>query len=349
MSKFQGVWVFIEQLAGEVAPVSWELLGAGRTLADNLEGELAGVLLGHEVKHLVSEVWAYGADKVYLIEDPVLQFYRTAPYARALVQAVKEYQPEILLLGATSLGRDLSGAVATALGTGLTADCTGLAIQPETRFLEQTRPAFGGNVMATILCRRHRPQMATVRPRVMPMPSRREGHRGELVRVDVTFDADEARAEVIEIITEKNKAVYLDRAEIIVAGGRGVGAMENFALLEELAGVLGGTLAASRAAVEAGWLPPEYQVGQTGTTVRPKIYFAVGISGAIQHLVGMQGADVIVAVNNDPDAPIFKIATYGIVGDFREVVPALTAEFRRRLDPAPGPGRAPGAEGSGSY
>ncbi|WP_258361039.1 electron transfer flavoprotein subunit alpha/FixB family protein [Moorella sulfitireducens] len=333
---YRGVWVFIEQVGGEVAPVSWELLGAGRQLADALGVELAGVLLGQGVAGLVTEAWAYGADKVYLVEDPVLGPYRTAPYARALVQLVKEYKPEILLLGATSLGRDLSGAVATSLGTGLTADCTSLTIDPETRLLEQTRPAFGGNVMATILCRRHRPQMATVRPRVMPMPSRQEDRRGELVRVDMAFNEAEARAEVIEIIEEKNKAIYLDRAEIIVAGGRGVGSKENFRLLEELAGVLGGTLGASRAAVEAGWLPPEYQVGQTGTTVRPKVYFAIGISGAIQHLVGMQGADVIVAVNNDPQAPIFKIATYGIVGDFREVVPALTAEFHRQLAPGPG-------------
>jgi electron transfer flavoprotein alpha subunit len=332
---YRGVWVFIEQVAGEVAPVSWELLGAGRQLAGALGVELAGVLLGQGVAGLADGAWVYGADKVYLVENPVLAHYRTAPYARALVQLVKQYQPEILLLGATSLGRDLAGAVATALGTGLTADCTSLTIDPETRLLEQTRPAFGGNVMATILCRRHRPQMATVRPRVMPMPSRQEGRRGELVRLDMAFNEAEARAEVIEVIEEKNKAVYLDRAEIIVAGGRGVGSKENLRLLEELAGVLGGTLGASRAAVEAGWLPPEYQVGQTGVTVRPKIYFAIGISGAIQHLVGMQGADVIVAVNNDPQAPIFKIATYGIVGDLREVVPALTAEFRRRLAPGP--------------
>ncbi|CEP67816.1 Electron transfer flavoprotein, alpha subunit [Moorella glycerini] len=333
---YRGVWVFIEQVGGEVAPVSWELLGAGRQLADALGVELAGVLLGQGVAGLVTEVWAYGADKVYLVEDPVLGFYRTAPYARALVRLVKQYQPEILLLGATSLGRDLSGAVATFLGTGLTADCTSLTIDPETRLLEQTRPAFGGNVMATILCRRHRPQMATVRPRVMPMPSRQEDRRGELVRVDMAFNEAEARVEVIEVIEEKNKAVYLDRAEIIVAGGRGVGSKENFRLLEELAGVLGGTLGASRAAVEAGWLPPEYQVGQTGTTVRPKVYFAIGISGAVQHLVGMQTSDVIVAINNDSQAPIFKVATYGIVGDLRQVVPALTAEFRRQLVPGPG-------------
>ncbi|QGP92024.1 Caffeyl-CoA reductase-Etf complex subunit CarE [Neomoorella glycerini] len=308
----------------------------GRQLAGALGVELAGVLVGQGVAGLAPEAWAYGADKVYLVEDPVLGPYRTAPYARALVQLVKEYKPEVLLMGATSLGRDLAGAVATSLGTGLTADCTSLTIDPETRLLEQTRPAFGGNVMATILCHRHRPQMATVRPRVMPMPSRQEGRRGELVRVDMAFNEAEVRAEVIEVIEEKNKAVYLDRAEIIVAGGRGVGSKENFRLLDELAGVLGGTLGASRAAVEAGWLPPEYQVGQTGTTVRPKVYFAIGISGAVQHLVGMQTSDVIVAINNDSQAPIFKVATYGIVGDFREVVPALTAEFRRQLVPGPG-------------
>lgn len=336
-TSYHGVWVFIEQVGGEAAPVSWELLGVGRQLAGALRVELAGVLLGQGVTDLAAEAWTYGAGKVYMVEDPVLGPYRTAPYARALVELVKEYKPEILLLGATSLGRDLAGAVATALGTGLTADCTSLTIDPETRLLEQTRPAFGGNVMATILCRRHRPQMATVRPRVMPLPSRQEGRQGELVRVQINFNENEAgvRAEVIEVIEEKGKSVYLDRAEIIVAGGRGLGARENFRLLEELAGVLGGTLGASRAAVEDGWLPPEYQVGQTGTTVRPKVYFAVGISGAIQHLVGMQTSDVIVAINNDPEAPIFKVATYGIVGDFREVVPALTAAFRRQLAPGP--------------
>ncbi|MGI9860977.1 electron transfer flavoprotein subunit alpha/FixB family protein [Moorella naiadis] len=325
----------MEQVNGEPAPVSWELLGVGRQLADALDVELAGVLLGREVAGLVNEAWAFGADRVYLVEDPVLGPYRTTPYARALVELVNRYKPEILLLGATSLGRDLSGAVATALETGLTADCTGLHIDPETRLLEQTRPAFGGNVMATILCRHRRPQMATVRPRVMPLPSRQEGRQGELVRVTVPFVGVEAGVQVVEIIAEPGKAVYLDRAEIIVAGGRGLGSRENLRLLEELAGVLGGTLGASRAAVESGWLPPGYQVGQTGTTVRPKVYFAIGISGAIQHLVGMQTADVIVAINKDPEAPIFKVATYGIVGDFLEVVPALTEEFRRQLGGGP--------------
>ncbi|APC07253.1 electron transfer flavoprotein subunit alpha/FixB family protein [Neomoorella thermoacetica] len=333
--EYRGVWVFIEQVAGEPAPVSWELLGAGRQLADALEVELAGVLLGQGVAGLVSEAWAYGADRVYLVEDPVLGPYRTAPYARALVELVQRYRPEILLLGATSLGRDLSGAVATALGTGLTADCTGLNIDPATRLLEQTRPAFGGNVMATILCQRHRPQMATVRPRVMPLPPRQEGRQGELVRVGIALKEEEALATVLKVIEEKGKAIYLDRAEIIVAGGRGLGSRENLRLLEELAGVLGGTLGASRAAVEAGWLPPEYQVGQTGITVRPKVYFAIGISGAIQHLVGMQNSEVIVAINKDPEAPIFKVATYGIIGDFQEVVPALTEEFRRQLAARP--------------
>ncbi|AOQ22558.1 Caffeyl-CoA reductase-Etf complex subunit CarE [Moorella thermoacetica] len=330
-AEYRGVWVFIEQVAGEPAPVSWELLGAGRQLADALGVELAGVLLGQGVAGLVSEAWAYGADRVYLVEDPVLGPYRTAPYARALVELVQRYRPEILLLGATSLGRDLSGAVATALGTGLTADCTGLNIDPATRLLEQTRPVFGGNVMATILCQRHRPQMATVRPRVMPLPPRQEGRQGELVRVGIALKEEEALATVLKVIEEKGKAIYLDRAEIIVAGGRGLGSRENLRLLEELAGVLGGTLGASRAAVEAGWLPPEYQVGQTGITVRPKVYFAIGISGAIQHLVGMQNSEVIVAINKDPEAPIFKVATYGIIGDFQEVVPALTEEFRRQL------------------
>jgi len=329
--EYRDVWIFIEQHKGEAAPVSWELLGVGRRLADDLEVELAGVLLGHNVSHLVKEAWAYGANKVYLVENPLLEPYRTDPYNKVIVELVRQYKPEILLLGATSLGRDLASAIATTLETGLTADCTVLSIDKETRCLEQTRPAFGGNVMATILCKESRPQMATVRPRVMPMPPRQEGRQGELVRVDIPLREEEIRTQVIQIIEEKTAAVHLDKAEIIVAGGRGIGSKENFALLEELAQVLGGSIACSRPVVEAGWLPPEYQVGQTGTTVRPKIFFAIAISGAIQFLVGMQTSDVIVAINRDPEAPIFKVATYGIVGDFREVVPVLIEEFRRVL------------------
>ncbi|AVX29662.1 electron transfer flavoprotein alpha subunit apoprotein [Carboxydocella thermautotrophica] len=327
---YQGVWVFVEQMEGEAAPVSWELMGEGRKLADKLGVELAGVILGAQAEHLVPEAFAYGADKVYIIDDPVLARYRTEPYLHGLVKLIRQYRPEIVLMGATTLGRDLSGTVATELRTGLTADCTVLDINPETRLLEQTRPAFGGNIMATILCRTRRPQMATVRPRVMAMPPRQEGRSGQVIREELGLKEEEIQTKVLEYITAGAAGVYLDKAEIIVAGGRGVGA-KNWPLLEELAQVLGGTVGASRAAVEAGWASPAQQVGQTGYTVRPKVYFAVGISGAIQHLVGMQTSDTIVAINNDANAPIFKIADYGIVGDAAQILPALVENFKQQL------------------
>lgn len=328
----RGIWIFIEQIEGEIAPVSLELLGAGRGLADALEVELAGVIMGYEVGGLVETIFSYGPDKIYLIDDPMLKYYRTKPFAHGLVKLAQQYQPEILLMGATSLGRDLSGYVATELKTGLTADCTELSIDLEGRLLEQTRPAFGGNIMATILCREARPQMASVRPRVLPMPLPDNSMKGELVRGTLDLNEEEIEVQILDHIDQKGAAVFLDKAEIIVAGGRGIGSKENFALLKELAETLGGTLGASRAAVEADWLGMEYQVGQTGITVRPKVYFAIGISGAIQHLVGMQSSDVIVAINNDPDAPIFKVATIGIVGDHQIIVPELTRQFRERLE-----------------
>ncbi|GAW91641.1 electron transfer flavoprotein subunit alpha/FixB family protein [Calderihabitans maritimus] len=331
LEEYQGVWVFIEHSGGEIAPVSRELLGAGRKVADKLKTELAGVLLGSKVEEMIPEVFARGADKVYVIDDPVLEQYRTKPFTHGLFNLVQKYKPEVVLMGATTLGRDLSGAVATKLETGLTADCTELDVDPKSRLLLQTRPAFGGNIMATILCRRHRPQMATVRPRVMPEPPRQEGRTGQVIREELGLREEDIETQIVEVIEEKGKAVYLDKAEIIVAGGRGLGGAENFKLLEELADTLGGTLGASRAAVEAGWISADYQVGQTGTTVRPKVYFAIGISGAIQHLVGMQTSDVIVAINKDPDAPIIKVATYSIIGDLFKVVPALTQRFREKL------------------
>jgi len=329
--SYRGVWVLVEQTAGEGAPVSWELMGVGTKLASELGVPLEAVVLGDGVEHLAGEAIAYGAKKVYLVDDPVLATYRTYPYTRATVDLVRKYRPEILLMGATTFGRDLSGAVATELETGLTADCTRLEVDPETRLLKQTRPAFGGNVMATIICKKHRPQMATVRPRVMEMPKKDGSRSGEVVREDLFLAEDEIGTWVLETIEEKGKAVYLDKAEVIVAGGKGLGDAANFELLKELADVLGGTLGASRAAVDAGWISAEHQVGQTGITVRPKVYFAIGISGAVQHLVGMQTSDVIVAINNDPKAPIFKVATYGIIGDLFEIVPALTREFKAKL------------------
>jgi electron transfer flavoprotein alpha subunit len=331
VNAYFGVWVLIEQSYGEIAEVSWELLGVGRELADDLGVDLAGVLLGHGVKEKVNLIYEYGADKVFLVDEPVLRDYRTEAYSETLTMLIDKYKPEIVLMGATTQGRDLAGHVATKVGTGLTADCTELKIEDETRLLLQTRPAFGGNVMATIVCRNHRPQMASVRPRVMPMPQRVEGRTGTLVEETIGLKEDEIATKVLEFISEGGSAVYLDRAEIIVAGGRGMGTKENFQLIHSLAKTLGGTVGASRAAVEAGWIDVAHQVGQTGATVRPKIYIAVGISGAIQHLVGMQTADVIVAINKDPDAPIFKIANYGIVGDFQKILPLLTESFRQKL------------------
>lgn len=331
IKEYQGVWILIEQNKGQIADVSWELLGAGRKLADDLGVKLAGVLFGSNIKEKTKDVIAYGADQVYLIDDPVLNEYRTEPYSIGLSTLCQKYKPEIILMGATTQGRDLAGYVATKLETGLTADCTELTIEEDTRLLLQTRPAFGGNVMATIVCKESRPQMATVRPRVMPMPDKDEKRQGEIIEERLGLEEKDIATEILESITEGGSSVYLDRADIIVAGGKGVGSKENFQILQELADCLGGMVGASRAAVEAGWIDVGHQVGQTGTTVRPKIYFALGISGAIQHLVGMQTSDIIVAINNDPEAPIFSVANYGIVGDLKKIVPILTNEFKNRL------------------
>lgn len=330
VEDYQGVWIFIEQIEGIAAPVSWELLGEGRKLADKLQTHLAGVLLGSQVEGIIPDIFKYGADKVFIIDDPILKDYRTKPYANGLVELTNKYKPEIILMGATTLGRDISGYVATKLKTGLTADCTQLDIS-EGGLLEQTRPAFGGNIMATIICKDRRPQMASVRPRVFAMPEKNHSSQGEVIKETLGMTEEEVGVEVVERIIEKGNATYLDKADVIIAGGKGIGSRENFAILKELADVLGGTLAASRAAVEAGWISVEHQVGQTGVTVRPKVYIAVGISGAIQHLVGMQTSDIIVAINNDPEAPVFKVANYGLAGDWMKIVPALTEKFRQGL------------------
>jgi len=328
---WSGVWVIIEYTNGKIAPVAWELLGEGRKLANTIGCELCGVITGHMVDSVIPEAFAYGAEKVYVIDHPVLKDYRTEPYAEAITSLVKKYQPEIILMGATSMGRDVFPAVATKMKTGLTADCTVLGIDPETKLLLQTRPAFGGNIMATIMCRTSRPQMSTVRPRVMAMPERVKGREGELVREEFSFNESDFRTKVLEFITSDAKSAFLDKAEIIVAVGLGLGAKRNLALAEDLAEALGATLAGSRGAVEAGWLTHDQQVGQSGITVRPKVYIAIGISGAIQHLVGMETSDFIIAINNDPEASILKVANYGIVGDLFQIVPAMTAEFRKRL------------------
>lgn len=328
------VWVFVEQVQGTAAPVSWELIGHAGKLAADLGGRVAAAVLGHEVERLAKAAIAYGADRAYLIDDPVLAHYRTQPYLHGMTRLIEKYRPEIVLLGATTTGRDLAGAVATTVHTGLTADCTGLTINPDSKLLEQTRPAYGGNIMATILCEKYRPQMATVRPRVMPMPDRDDARQGEIIREPLGLAEEEIRAKVVDYLSEVSQdddQVRLEDASVIVAGGRGLGGPQGFGMLKELADLLHGVVAASRAAVDSGWMPHLFQVGQTGKTVRPKIYFACGISGAIQHLVGMQTSDVIIAINRDPSAPIFQMADYGIVGDVYRVVPAIVKAARERL------------------
>jgi len=330
LEAYQGVWVWIEQFQGEAGSISWEMVGEGRKLADRRETTLTACVLGHDVEHIANQAIAYGADRVFWVGDPSLAVYRTRPYATTLVNLVRQYKPEIFLLGASSRGRDLAGSVATELYTGLTADCTGLDIDPETNLLRQTRPAFGGNIMATIICPNYRPQMATVRHRVFEMPVPDETRQGQIVSIDRIMGEDEVATKVVDFITEQGE-VNLADAKIIVSGGRGVGGPEGYEPIRQLAEVLGGAVGASRAAVDAGWIPYAHQVGQTGRTVRPDLYIACGISGAVQHLAGMGTAKVIVAINKDPEAPIFTVANYGIVGDLFQVVPALTEQFRKKL------------------
>jgi len=325
--EYRGVWVFVEQTEGKPAGVSWELLSVGADLAKIRGVELCTVVIGDKVGALCQESFAYGAARVYLIDDPVFHYYRTEAYYKAICYLIEKYKPEIVLVGATGLGRDLAGAVATQLKTWLTADCTGLAID-DRGFLLQTRPAFGGNIMATILTERNRPQMASVRPHVMPMPEKDTSRKGEIIRESVPVKEEDIAVKVLEIIEGGKEGVDVAAADVIVSGGRGMCAAENFNMLQELADELGGVVGCSRAVVEAGWMPVERQVGQTGKTVRPKIYVACGISGAIQHLVGMQTSDVVIAINTDQHAPIFEVATYGIVGDVFKVIPAITSRIR---------------------
>jgi electron transfer flavoprotein alpha subunit len=330
LDAYEGVWFWVEQFQGQAGSISWEMAGKGRQLADQLGVSLTACVLGSGVEPLAQEAIAYGADRVFLVDDPTLASYRTDPYAAVMVDLVERHKPEILIMGASSRGRDLAGSIATRLVTGLTADCTGLEIDPETRQLRQTRPAFGGNIMATILCPNHRPQMATVRHRVFEVPGKDDVRQGQIVRERALMVEAEIAAKVIDFLAEEED-VNLADARIIVSGGRGVKGPEGFEPIRELAQVLGGAVGASRAAVDAGWIPYAHQVGQTGRTVRPDLYIACGISGAIQHLAGMRTAKVIVAINRDPEAPIFEVAHYGIVGDLFEVVPALTEAFREKL------------------
>lgn len=330
IKEYKGVWVFVEETDGKPAAVSWELLGVGARLSKKLGVDLCSVVVGSNVEELCHESFAFGASTSYLVDDPLFLHYRTEPYRDAVCYLVNKYKPEIFLVGATGLGRDLAGAVATKLKTGLTADCTGLDID-EKGFLLQTRPAFGGNIMATIVNERHRPQMATVRPHVMPMPERSSSLEGKIIREFLQAKEEDFAVKVLQVIKDKkgkDTDVGLEAAEIIVSGGAGMKVKENFHILQELADELGGIVGGSRRAIDAGWLPQERQVGQTGRTVRPKIYIACGISGAIQHLVGMQDSDVIIAINNDENAPIFEVANYGIVGNLFEVVPVITRYIR---------------------
>jgi electron transfer flavoprotein alpha subunit len=332
-SAYKNVWIYVEHERGKVANVSFELLGEGRKLADAVGCQLCGMLLcdSSDTDRFAKEAIAYGAEKVYVMENPLLKQYRTDPFASGAVALIRKHKPEIVLFGATTQGRDFAGCVATTLEAGLTADCTGLDIDPESKLLKQTRPAFGGNIMATILdYPQYRPQMSTVRPKVFAMPARNESNKGEVIKESLPMTEEQVRTKIVDFV-KGAEGVNLIDAEVIVSGGRGLGGGENFKVLRELADVLKAALGASRAAVDAGWIPYEHQVGQTGRTVRPKIYFACGISGSIQHMAGMKTSDIIVAINKDPEAPIFKIATYGIVGDLFTVVPALVQEFKKRL------------------
>lgn len=330
ISLYKDVWVFGEQKDGEAANVAMELLGEGRKLADQLNVKLAAVLMGKDVDAAAGKLIAYGADEVYLVDDPSLKNFNDESYADIFVQLISRYKPEIVLMGATTYGRSLAPRVASRLNTGLTADCTRLEIDTEKRLLLQTRPAFGGNLMATIICPNHRPQMSTVRPKVMKASEPDESRTGVIIRPEVVIPED-VKVKVVDVVTTLCEKVNLTDADIIVSGGRGMGDPKNFALIEELADVLGGAVGATRATVDAGWIEYSHQVGQTGKTVGPKVYFACGISGAVQHLAGMSSSDTIIAINKNPEAPIFKVATFGIVGDVLEVLPALISEFKKRL------------------
>jgi electron transfer flavoprotein alpha subunit len=337
------VWVIAEQIDGRIQSITYELLGAGRRLADDLGARLCAVLLGHGLREETAKLTARGAQRVYLVDRPELAYFVDEPYAAVLIELVKRHRPSIVLCGATTIGRSLVSRVAVSVNAGLTADCTGLAIDPETKLLLQTRPAFGGNIMATIVSPNHRPQMATVRHKVMPEAQDDPRRTGEVLVEAVADALLRSRTRRRRFVPEVESTVNLAEADIIVSGGRGLQKPENFALVRELAEVLNAGVGASRAAVDADWIPYSHQVGQTGKTVCPKIYFACGISGQIQHLAGMSSAEVIVAINRDPDAPIFKVATYGIVGDALKILPLLSERFRKTLgksiDKPPGAGR----------
>ena len=339
LEEYKGVYVFAQQVDNELSGIAFELLGKAKDLAKDLDTDVTAVLIGSEVKDLADELAAYGADKVIVVDDPELKEYRTEPYTHALASVINEYKPEIMLVGATAIGRDLAPRVSARIHTGLTADCTVLEIgdfplvaipgkEQKHNQLLMTRPAFGGNTIATIACPDNRPQMATVRPGVMQAIDKIEGAKAEVIEFNPGFTPDNKYVEIMEVVKSVTDVVDIMDANILVSGGRGVGSPENFKILEDLAEVLGGEVSCSRAVVDAGWKPRDIQVGQTGKTVRPNVYFAIGISGAIQHVAGMEEADIIVAINKDDTAPIFDVADYGIVGDLNKIVPMLTEQLK---------------------
>ena len=341
LAEYKGVYVFAQQVDNEISGIAYELLGKGKELAAKLNEEVTAVLIGHDVKGLADKLAEYGADKVIVVDDPELKEYRTEPYAHALSSVINEFKPEIVLVGATAIGRDLGPTVSARVATGLTADCTVLEIgdfplvaipgkedEQKHNQLLMTRPAFGGNTIATIACPDNRPQMATVRPGVMQKIDPIVGAKANVIEYNPGFTPNDRYVEIKEIVKAVSDAVDIMDAKILVSGGRGVGSAENFKILEDLAEALGGTVSCSRAVVDSGWKPKELQVGQTGKTVRPNLYIACGISGAIQHTAGMEESDIIVAINKDEDAPIFDVADYGIVGDLNKIIPQLTEAIK---------------------
>ncbi|MCD8369317.1 MAG: electron transfer flavoprotein subunit alpha/FixB family protein [Clostridiales bacterium] len=339
LEEYKGVYIYAQQVDNKLSNIAFELLGKARELAADLNTEVAAVLIGSDVKGLADELAAYGADKVIIVDDPELKDYRTEPYAHALTSVIKEFKPEILLVGATAIGRDLGPRVSARVHTGLTADCTKLDIgdfplvatpgkEQKHNQLLMTRPAFGGNTIATIACPDHRPQMATVRPGVMQPIAKIAGAVANVIEFNPGFEPNNKYVEILDIVKAVGETVDIQDAKILVSGGRGLGSPENFQILEDLADAIGGTVSCSRAVVDAGWKPKELQVGQTGKTVRPNVYFAIGISGAIQHVAGMEESELIIAINKDETAPIFDVADMGIVGDLNKIVPELTKQIR---------------------
>lgn len=329
LTDYKGVLVYIEQRNKEIQKVSLELLGKGKEIAEKLGEKLSAVIIGYDVKDLAQELIYYGAEKVIVIDDKMLEHFVTEPYTKALTAVINDEKPEVVLVGATSIGRDLGPRVSARVHTGLTADCTSLDIDEETRQLLMTRPAFGGNIMATIICPDHRPQMSTVRPGVMIKPNRDTNRTGEVVDFNAGLVPADLNVEILEIVKEDKKKVSIEDAKVLISAGRGIGSKENMDHLYDLAKELKGEVSGSRAVIDNGWLDKERQVGQTGRTVRPDLYFACGISGAIQHVAGMEESEFIIAINKNPDAPIFEVADVGIVGDASKVIPLLTEEIKK--------------------